>query len=270
MSLSTTTVDNDNDNDNDNGGDAHGDENDHATHDDASLFLCTIQGYGQVTATNTGPMGIGLAKRELLHLDTIWFSQRYDRLTGGNFIIRSLDNVTGDGSGDDEVIHVDLQNAPPYVREITFVVNIYDKNKGFDRCRNSYIRLMLDAGGEGFGGKEVARFPITGRIQTNGLVFACLFRNGNDWNFRTIGEGCWGRHVLHEKGNTVQRPSKRSLTPPKRHQSATKALQKRHQSAMLWPPKRHGMVASTTLLVHSPNTGKGRLRSKGTANDPTQ
>lgn len=145
-----------------------------------------------------------LRKRELELLDVVWFSQRFDRLTQGRFVQRSLDNLTGAGAGDDELIHIDLDNAPASVAEVTFVVNLYDKNRTFALCKDAYVRLLIDSGTEFAGGREVARFPIDSRISSTGLIFAVLYRkSGGRWGFKTVGEACHGQHVKDEKGDTI-------------------------------------------------------------------
>ena len=46
--------------------------------------------------------------------------------TRNDSIIHIGDNLTGEGSGDDEVILVDLDKIQPEVDKLLFVVNIYD------------------------------------------------------------------------------------------------------------------------------------------------
>ena len=99
------------------------------------------------------------------------------------------DNRTGAGDGDDEVISLDLAQINPNVQKIVFVVSIYEaqrKRQTFGMVDNSYVRLLDAANGD----KELCRFDLkeNGSTATT-VVFAELYRDGAEWQFKAVGEG---------------------------------------------------------------------------------
>ena len=98
------------------------------------------------------------------------------------------DNRTGDGDGDDEVIHIDTSKINANVTEIIVGVNIYgsaSNGKHFGMLKNAYIR-MLDTNNN-----EICRYDLTGS-EFNGktaVIMGKLVRTGNTWDFQAIGTG---------------------------------------------------------------------------------
>ncbi|MEV7185531.1 MULTISPECIES: TerD family protein [Streptomycetaceae] len=100
----------------------------------------------------------------------------------------SGDNLTGGGDGDDEQIKVDLDRVPADVAKVVFPVSIYDADarlQNFGQVRNAFIRIVNQANG-----LEIARYDLTEDASTEtAMVFGELYRNGNEWKFRAIGQG---------------------------------------------------------------------------------
>jgi tellurium resistance protein TerD len=98
------------------------------------------------------------------------------------------DNLTGEGEGDDEAINVDLRAVPAEVVKIVFPVTIYDgeaRRQGFGQVRNAFIRIV-----DRTGGAEVARYDLTEDASTEtAMLFGELYRNGEEWKFRAVGQG---------------------------------------------------------------------------------
>ncbi|MGX1763266.1 TerD family protein [Streptomyces lydicus] len=98
------------------------------------------------------------------------------------------DNLTGEGDGDDEVINVDLSATPPTITNIFFPVSIHDadaRGQSFGQIRNAFIRVVDAATGI-----ELARYDLTEDASTEtAMVFGELYRHGNEWKFRAIGQG---------------------------------------------------------------------------------
>ncbi|AFU05330.1 putative tellurium resistance protein [Nocardia brasiliensis NBRC 14402] len=98
------------------------------------------------------------------------------------------DNLTGEGEGDDEVINVDLSATPPTITNIFFPVSIHDadaRGQSFGQIRNAFIRVVDAATGI-----ELARYDLTEDASTEtAMVFGELYRHGNEWKFRAIGQG---------------------------------------------------------------------------------
>lgn len=97
------------------------------------------------------------------------------------------DNLTGEGDGDDERIIVTLSNLPQECTKVIFSVVIYGakrRRQNFGMVQNSYVRL-LDADNRE---KEICRFNLKENGGDNtGILFAELYREGSDWNFKALG-----------------------------------------------------------------------------------
>ena len=99
------------------------------------------------------------------------------------------DNRTGAGEGDEERIQIDLSMIRNDIAKIIFVVTIHNaqlKRQTFGMVENSYVRL-LDAENDE---KEVCRFNLKENGSTvTSVIFAELYRDGNEWRFKAIGDG---------------------------------------------------------------------------------
>jgi stress response protein SCP2 len=98
------------------------------------------------------------------------------------------DNLTGEGSGDDEQIIVDLQKVPSHIHKLVFVVNIYDcvkRSQHFGMIENAFIRIvnMNDR-------SEMVKYNLrddySGRTS---LIAGEIYRDGAEWKFTAVGEG---------------------------------------------------------------------------------
>ena len=104
-------------------------------------------------------------------------------------IVLEGDNRTGAGDGDDERITIDLSQIRSDIAKIVFVTTIHEaqaKRQTFGMVENSYIRLLDAKNNE----KEVCRFNLKedGSTSTS-VIFAELFRDGFEWQFKAVGEG---------------------------------------------------------------------------------
>jgi tellurium resistance protein TerZ len=97
-------------------------------------------------------------------------------------VVHLGDNLSGRGEGDDEVITVDLQRVHGPVDTIVLLVSSYHGH-ALEWVRNAYCRLVDDRD------VELARFTLTLGVPETGLVMAKLFRSGDGWRLRAIGEG---------------------------------------------------------------------------------
>ncbi|MFE7567933.1 TerD family protein [Streptomyces sp. NPDC057539] len=98
------------------------------------------------------------------------------------------DNLTGEGEGDDESLKVNLTSVPADVAKIVFPVSIHDaENRGhsFGQVRNAFIRVVNQSGGA-----ELARYDLSEDAATEtAMVFGELYRHGEEWKFRAVGQG---------------------------------------------------------------------------------
>lgn len=98
------------------------------------------------------------------------------------------DNTSGEGDGDDEKIHVDLEALAFDVEKISFSVSVHnalDRQQNFGVVKNAYIRIVNEETGT-----ELARFDLSEDAGTdNAIVFGELVRDGIQWKFKALGNG---------------------------------------------------------------------------------
>ena len=97
-------------------------------------------------------------------------------------VVHLGDNLTGRGEGDDEVLTVDLGRVHPRIDSIIFLVSSYHGHS-LEWVNRAYCRLVDEHD------VELARFTLTGGVPQTGLAMARLFRDGEQWRLRAIGEG---------------------------------------------------------------------------------
>lgn len=116
----------------------------------------------------------------------------YNNLETENGALRHTgDNTTGEGSGDDEVIEINLDGLGFDVEKISFTVTIHnaaDRQQNFGIVENAFIRVVdMD------GGQELARFDMTeDASDENGMIFGELVRDISGWKFVAVGQGTNG------------------------------------------------------------------------------
>ncbi|GAA2009618.1 TerD family protein [Nakamurella flavida] len=130
-------------------------------------------------------LGLGGDGRILSNEWFVFFNQK--RSPAGAIEHRG-DNRTGDGSGDDEVIAVDLSALPPELNSVTFAASVYEAEQNgvsFGQVRNAFIRVVNNSDQS-----ELARYDLTEDASTEtAMVFGELYRSGEEWKFRAIGQG---------------------------------------------------------------------------------
>ena len=101
----------------------------------------------------------------------------------------SGDNLVGStGDADDEQIVCLLTKVPQQYSKILFIVSIYQgktKGQSFGNIDKAYIRAVDGKG------KEMARYDLSAEpsfANKRSLVFAELYRHGDEWKFRALGE----------------------------------------------------------------------------------
>jgi len=125
-----------------------------------------------------------LLDSNLKPIDLVWFRQLKSQ---DGSIKHSGDNRTGDGDGDDETIHVDLQRLPAAVQFLVFTVNSFT-GQTFEKVENAYCRIV-NAGNN----SELARFNLSEKGGHTGIVMASLSRQNGGWEFKAIGKTTNGR-----------------------------------------------------------------------------
>jgi tellurium resistance protein TerZ len=100
-------------------------------------------------------------------------------------VVHLGDNKTGSGEGDDEAITVDLAKVYGKVDQIVFLVSSYHGHT-LEWVNNAYCRLVADSPD---GPAELARLTLTAGVPQTGVALAKIFRDGDRWRLRAIGEG---------------------------------------------------------------------------------
>ncbi|MFD3417152.1 TerD family protein [Streptomyces decoyicus] len=113
----------------------------------------------------------------------------YNNLTSPDGSVQHAgDNLTGEGEGDDESIDVTLSGVPAEIAKIVFPVSIHDaesRGQSFGQVRNAFIRVVNKADGA-----ELARYDLSEDASTEtAMVFGELYRHGEEWKFRAVGQG---------------------------------------------------------------------------------
>lgn len=102
-------------------------------------------------------------------------------------VTHSGDNLTGSGSGDDEVIRVDLEKLPKYADKVVFCVTIFDAERrmqNFGMVENSYIRIVDDVTGS-----EIMRYDLKEKFGNSTAIIAGeIYRDESKWKFHAVGE----------------------------------------------------------------------------------
>ncbi|MFC0709959.1 TerD family protein [Azorhizophilus paspali] len=119
-------------------------------------------------------------------VDVVWFRQ----LTSSDGLIaHSGDNRTGDGSGDDETISVNLEALSSNIKHLVFTVNSF-LGQTFEKVGNAYCRIVDDVTG-----KELARFNLSDQGDHTGMIMAYLTRTASGWDVTAVGQRSNGRTV---------------------------------------------------------------------------
>lgn len=137
---------------------------------DASLFMLTEQ--GQVRGDG----------------DFIFYGQLHSTCGG---VEHTGDNRTGFGDGDDEVLNLQLDKIPLQITRLVVAVSIHEAEvrlQNFGKVEDAFIRLVnLEKG------TELARFDLTEDYSNQtALIFGELYRAGEDWKFKAVGQGYVG------------------------------------------------------------------------------
>lgn len=97
------------------------------------------------------------------------------------------DDRTGDGDGDDELIHVDLSKVPVNVTRLVFAVTIYEaaeRKQNFGQVGDAYIKVSDEDTKV-----VISQYDLDEDASMNtALIFGELYRHGEDWKFKAIGE----------------------------------------------------------------------------------
>lgn len=101
------------------------------------------------------------------------------------------DNLTGEGSGDDEQVLITLDKIPENVNKLVFTVSIHEaeqRRQNFGQVSNSFIRIV-----DTETNTELLKFDLGEEfsIETS-IIIGELYRYNGEWKFNAIGGGFHG------------------------------------------------------------------------------
>lgn len=106
-------------------------------------------------------------------------------------VVHAGDNTTGDGDGDDESVSINLPGVEAPIQRIVFAVTIHDaetRKQNFGMVRNAFMRVVNKDSNT-----ELARFDLSEDYSTEtAMVFGEIYRNGEEWKFKAVGQGFAG------------------------------------------------------------------------------
>jgi stress response protein SCP2 len=113
-------------------------------------------------------------------LAIVWFTHLNDF---GGALRHAGDNLTGQGEGDDEQIHVDLQHMPAEVASLVFTITSFGGQK-FTEVARAFCRLV-----DASTGQELVRYDLSNAEPHSAVLMAMLRRTpSGPWEMRAIGE----------------------------------------------------------------------------------
>lgn len=120
--------------------------------------------------------------------DFVYFN---NNLSIDNSVALSGDNLTGEGSGDDETLTIDLEKVSSSIKDVIISANIYNaetRKQNFGQVRNAFIRIVDKDTNE-----ELCRYDLDEdySIET-GVIFGRIYRHNGEWKFNAVGEGFTG------------------------------------------------------------------------------
>ena len=119
-------------------------------------------------------------------IDTVSFS----RLKSADGAIEhGGDNLTGEGDGDDETIHVDLSRLDPRAAHLVFTVNSF-RGQTFNEVDNAVARLVDETTDT-----EICSFTLREQGAHTGVIMASLSKGGDGWTMTAHGKPGRGRRV---------------------------------------------------------------------------
>ncbi len=101
------------------------------------------------------------------------------------------DNRTGEGTGDDEVIEVELNKVPAEIKKLVVAVTIHEaeeRSQNFGMVSSAFIRVVNKDNNT-----EIGRYDLSEDASLNrAIIFGEVYRHNNEWKFKAIGQGFEG------------------------------------------------------------------------------
>lgn len=141
--------------------------------------------FGEQTQVDCDSSAIMLKKGKLASNNDVVY---YGNLRhNSKSIIHSGDNLTGEGSGDDEQLIVELSKIPNEYDRVVFVTNIFKakkRNQHFGLLKNAYIRVVNSDNNN-----EICKYKLTENYDgKTAMIFGEIVKENEEWKFNAIGE----------------------------------------------------------------------------------
>lgn len=121
----------------------------------------------------------------------------YNNLVGRDgAVVHQGDNLTGNGSGDDEVIVIDFSKIPQDIHKIAVTITIHEaeaRNQNFGQISNAYARFARMRDEFDLQGETLLQFDLEEEfsIETS-LVICEVYRKNGEWKFKAVASGYKG------------------------------------------------------------------------------
>ncbi len=105
------------------------------------------------------------------------------------FVLRSGDDRTGEGGGDDETIKVQLEKLQPTVHYVLFVINVFSR-PNFGDVRSCAVRMYHGSAKPKFKTAPLMEYHVTkgsGFDACQGMFMCTLARQGAWWSVHALG-----------------------------------------------------------------------------------
>lgn len=105
-------------------------------------------------------------------------------------VVHEGDNLTGEGDGDDEVVHIYTDSIDQAIQKAVIVASIYaahDRKQNFGMVDDAYIRVIDEATGE-----EIKFLLGEDAGTCHTVIMGTLYRDPSDptgWKYKAVGQG---------------------------------------------------------------------------------
>lgn len=121
-------------------------------------------------------------------LGDAWFVFYNQPVSPDGSVVHCGDNKTGQGDGDDEIIHIKLSQVNPMVEKIIFIVTINEAKVygyNFGNIKNAFIRVV-----DKQNNRELIRFQLSEYYkEVISMMVGELYKKDGEWRFNPIGSG---------------------------------------------------------------------------------
>lgn len=103
----------------------------------------------------------------------------------------SKDNRTGEGTGDDEQILIDLKSISSGIKKIVLAIHMHDgesKKQDFSQVANAYVQIDDAGSGQQLHRYELGEDSLTG----TGVIAGEVYLHNGEWKFAAVGQSFGG------------------------------------------------------------------------------